>query len=83
MLNITPNLTEKFINPLRRLLQPEIHLILGNDPVPSGCTIDEAELNGLFFQLIDSGYNGLAFLQGGAFIGIEWKDLMMPPASGK
>ena len=50
-----------------------------NDPVPSGCTIDEAELNGLFFNLIDNGYSGLAFIQGGAFIGIEWKDLMLPP----
>ena len=48
-----------------------------NDPVPSGCTIDEAELNGLFFNLIDNGYSGLAFIQGGAFIGIEWKDLMI------
>ena len=51
-----------------------------NDPIPTGCTIDEVELNGLFFELIDCGYNGLAFLQGGAFIGIEWKDLMLPPA---
>ena len=51
-----------------------------NDPVPSGCTIDEAELNGLFFNLIDNGYSGLAFIQGGTFIGIEWKDLMLPPA---
>ena len=50
-----------------------------NDPVPSGCTIDEVELNGLFFNLIDNGYSGLAFIQGGAFIGIEWKDLMLPP----
>ena len=48
-----------------------------NDPVPSGCTM---ELNGLFFNLIDNGYSGLAFIQGGAFIGIEWKDLMLPPA---
>ena len=48
-----------------------------NDPVPSGCTIDEAELNGLFFNLIDNGYSGLAFIQGGTFIGIEWKDLMI------
>ena len=48
-----------------------------NDPVPSGCTIDEAELNGLFFNLIDNGYSGLAFLQDGTFIRIEWKDLMI------
>ena len=48
-----------------------------NDPVPSGCTIDEAELNDLFFELIDSGYNGLGFLLGRTFIGIEWKDLIM------
>jgi hypothetical protein len=54
-----------------------------NDPVPSGCTIDEVELNGLFFNLIDNGYNGLAFLQDGAFIGIEWTDLMLPPAKEK
>ena len=51
-----------------------------NDPVPSGCTIDEAELSSLFFNLIDNGYSGLAFIQGGTFIGIEWKDLMLPPA---
>jgi hypothetical protein len=38
------------------------------------------ELSGFFFQLIDSGYSGLAFIQGGTFIGIEWKDLMLPPA---
>ena len=50
-----------------------------NDPVPSGCNIDEVELSGFFFQLIDSGYSGLAFIQGGTFIGIEWKDLMLPP----
>ena len=50
-----------------------------NDPVPSGCTIDEAELSGFFFQLIDSGYNGIGFLVDGTFIGIEWKDLMLPP----
>ena len=47
------------------------------DPLPSGCTIDEAELNGLFFNLIDNGYSGLAFIQGETFIGIEWKDLMI------
>jgi len=54
-----------------------------NDPIPTGCTIDEVELNGFFFELIDCGYNGLAFLQGGAFIGIEWKDLMLPPVKEK
>ena len=51
-----------------------------HDPLPSDCTIDEAELSSLFFNLIDNGYSGLAFIQGGAFIGIEWKDLMLPPA---
>lgn len=52
-----------------------------NDPVPSGCVIDEVELSGFFFQLIDSGYNGIGFLVDGAFIGIEWKDLMLPPTN--
>ena len=51
-----------------------------NDPVPSGCSIDEVELSGFFFELIDSGYNVIGFLVDGAFIGIEWKDLMMPSA---
>ena len=48
------------------------------DPVPTGCVIVETELNDFFFQLIDSGYNGIGFLMGGAFIGIEWSDLMLP-----
>ena len=51
-----------------------------NDPVPSGCSIDEVELSGFFFELIDSGYNVIGFLVDGAFIRIEWKDLMMPSA---
>ena len=49
-----------------------------DDPVPFGCVIEETELNGLFFQLIDSGYNGIGFLMDGALIGIEWSDLMLP-----
>ena len=49
-----------------------------DDPVPFGCVIEETELNGLFFQLIDSGYNGIGFLMDGALIGNEWSDLMLP-----
>ena len=49
-----------------------------DDPVPSGCVIVETELNGVFFQLIDSGYNGIGFLMDGALIGNEWSDLMLP-----
>ena len=33
---------------------------------------------GFFFHLIDNGYNGIGFIIDGAFIGIEWKDLMLP-----
>lgn len=51
-----------------------------HDPIPSNCSISETELNGFFFQLIDSGYNGIGFLMDGALIGIEWKDLIIPPA---
>ena len=49
-----------------------------HDPVPSGCSIYEIELSGFFFHLIDNGYNGIGFIIDGAFIGIEWKDLMLP-----
>ena len=47
------------------------------DPVPSDCSIADAELDGFFFHLFEHGYNGLGFLIDGALIGIEWKDLML------
>ena len=46
-----------------------------NSMVPTGCTIGETDFDGLFFQLIDSGYSGLAFIIDGTFIGIEWPDI--------
>ena len=53
-----------------------------DEEVPSGCSVDAIELDGLFFQLIDSGYGGLAFIVDGTLIGVEWSDLF-PPAKKK
>ena len=46
--------------------------------VPDGCIVGETELDGFFFQLIDSGYNGID----GTLIGVEWSDLF-PAKPGK
>ena len=53
-----------------------------DEEVPSGCSAGEIELDGFFFQLIDSGYGGLAFIVDGTLIGVEWSDLF-PPAKKK
>ncbi len=50
--------------------------------VPDGCIVGETELDGFFFQLIDSGYNGMAFTIDGTLIGVEWSDLF-PAKPGK
>lgn len=50
--------------------------------VPNGCIVSETELDGLFFQLIDSGYNGMAFTIDNALIAVEWSDLF-PAKPGK
>lgn len=43
-------------------------------PLQPGQTIGITELDGFFEQLIDLGYNGIAFLTTVGFIGIEWMD---------
>lgn len=49
-----------------------------DEKVPSDCTVGETELDGFFFQLIDSGYGGLGFVIDGTFLGVEWTDLFPP-----
>lgn len=53
-----------------------------NAQVPDGCIVGETDLDGFFFQLIDSGYNGMAFTIDGTLIGVEWSDLF-PAKPGK
>ena len=53
-----------------------------NAQVPDGCIVGETELEGFFFQLIDSGYSGMAFTIDSTLIGVEWSDLF-PPKPGK
>ena len=50
-----------------------------SSPVPDGCRIDKVELDGLFFQLIDCGYNGLAFEneKNSKMVCLDWKDFMV------
>lgn len=36
--------------------------------------VGETELEGFFEELIESGYNGIAFLENSRLIGLEWKD---------
>ena len=43
--------------------------------VPDVCIVGETELDGFFFQLIDSGYHGIAFTIDNTLIGVEWSDL--------
>ena len=54
-----------------------------NAMVPAGCRVGETDFDGLFFQLIDSGYSGLAFFIGGDVIGVEWSDIFPAKGSGK
>ena len=47
-----------------------------NVKVPAGCQAGETKLDGFFFELIDSGYNGLAFASAnGPMVCVEWSDL--------
>lgn len=43
-------------------------------PLQPAQTIGATELDGFFEELIDLGYNGIAFLTTVGFVGIEWMD---------
>ena len=70
--------TQENLSLLVVLIDDELQTLNADGLTFAHCSIYEIELSGFFFHLIDNGYNGIGFIIDGAFIGIEWKDLMLP-----